>query len=293
MEQAMQSAYVAHGFWHYVGYQQCPRRGYISNILKLAPVFTPPALCKGSMVHAGVAGFRQGGTAHGMQEFQAAAVRVESEFESGEKYVEVVNSVEQMLKDYFRTYAGDANRYEFIAVEQELHPIAHGANGAQYELFLKTDAVARDKERSRFVVFETKHSSSMTPERQYAKLFNQDQATAYLWAWNQLHPEQHANTCIPDMLYHNKSVLYCRRPGEIYRSDHDLMEYELGIVEQIHGIQERLKRLARGENPIVVFPRRGDCDGDGFYTCDYRSICRAHLEPGDPPLGFKPKERRE
>jgi hypothetical protein len=282
-----------YGFWHYTVYQQCPWRGYIANVLRYVPRYTPPALCKGSMVHAGVAGFREAGPERGMSAFQDCAARVEREFESPEKYVEVVNSVEAMLKDYFRTYAHDSSRYEWRAIEQDLHPVAHGPNGDEFELFFRIDAAAWDREHKRLLLFETKHSSSITPERQYAKIFNQDQATAYLWAWNQLHPDLHTNICVPDFLYHNKSVLYSRRCGEIYRSDHDLVEYELGIYEQARGVRERLERLAAGAPPISVFPRRGDCDGDGFYSCDYRSICRAHLSADTIPLGYKIKERRD
>jgi hypothetical protein len=132
----------------------------------------------------------------------------------------------------------------------------------------------------------------MTPERQYAKLFNQDQPTAYIWAWNQLHPEAPISDCILDMLYHNKGVLYCKRPGRIHRTKQDLYDYEMGMFTQITEIMSKRALLASGTPPIALFPRRGDCDGDGFYTCDFRSICRAYLAPGDPPLGFKVKERR-
>lgn len=268
------------GFWHYVTYQQCPRKYWFNYILRFRPDKKASPLSYGSAIHLAVSTFHETQSSIKAQDaFIKYLTDCESSYEKQEKYVEDLNRGPTMIVEYCKTWEKDFERYEVVCQEKEMSVDIGG-----FTFVFKPDRVSRDRQINIFIVFEVK-TTGFSVGKAFENVFNSDQATAYIYAWNKTHPNEKCETCIPDILYNKKGVYRCERPGDVYRTKVDLNDFELGMFGLIQEVSQKTSALDEYP-PIQLFPRRGDCDGDGFYKCQFRSICRTFIEPDNPPYGF-------
>jgi hypothetical protein len=274
------------GFWFHTTYQQCNRKFYFEKILRFTPDHVHPALSFGRAVHAALNVFHAGKT---LDDAQAAFTRDlegrKDSYADNTTYIADLNRGPLLLAEYAATWKDDSSRYKVISQEEEMSVSVH-----DFSFVVKPDRVSFDTKRHMCVIFEVK-TTSFSLSKAYENAYNADQATAYLFGWNRTHPTQPCEICVPDILYNRKSVFRCERPGEIYRTRIDFEQYELGLYGLMAEIAQ--KTAALSEFPAIqLFPRRGDCDGDGAYSCAYRPICRQFVDPNNPPIGFHLKEKR-
>jgi hypothetical protein len=248
------------GFWFLDSAESCPWKWLLHYYYDIEPEHTPPALLWGQAMHSGV----------------------EEDMLRGTKLLEL----------YCRKYANELDEYEFLAIEEDLCVTIGG-----FDFNFRVDAVAKSRRTGVIQGREIKTSSSLTPVKVFGKVQDQDQVTAYLYAWNLKHPDQYCELFVPDVLYNNKSVYDCQRmTSGVYRSRAEMDEWALGAVQFYAELTQRMKTLAAGQtDQHQLFKRAFSCDGDGFFRCDYKPICRCGYprKKGDMPHGYRVRQRRD
>jgi hypothetical protein len=215
-------------------------------------------------------------------------------YQQPENYTEDANRGTLLLTEYCRKWATDPERYDLIQQEEEMQISLPGGEDEEsgFLFLVKPDRIAYDKQRGFVTIFEVK-TTGWSITNVVENVYYSDQATAYLYVWNKLHPDRLAECVVPDVLYNRGKVYDCQRGRDVYRRKTDFVQYERGLVGLITEVTQKTNAvLNEGYPPDQVFPRRGDCDGDGAYKCEFRSICRTNLE-GPPPFGFEVKEERK
>lgn len=277
------------GFWFYTTHQQCEWKFYLSKVIRFEPDFIRPALLFGGAGHEALAKlWKTFDIDEAIETFVKALEEREPSYQDKGAYIDDLNRGRVLLLEYYkRNHEKDQKRYEVLAIEEEIDvPVE------EFILTVKPDLVVFDKERRMVQIFEHKFTS-YSIQKSFETVMYGDQGTCYLYAWNRTHPDKHAETIIPDILYNRKSVYDCQRPADVYRRKIDLEQFEIGKAGLIRRITQKIKALETGDYPpISLFDRRGDCDGDGFFTCEFRDICRTFIEPNKPPYGYHIKEKR-
>jgi hypothetical protein len=265
----------------------CHWKFYIRHVLRFEPNFTHPALMFGSGIHAGVAEFHLTYDLNKVtQVFIQTLEARKKEYENDETFTQDINRGVKLIEDYCLTWSSDEKNYSLIANEKELNIEIGG-----FKFCFRIDRIMKDRRNGLNYIFEVKTSGYLTPEKCFNKVQEQDQVTAYIYSYMQMFPDQPIEGAIPDILYQNKGVYRCERPSEVYRDKTDLLEWSLGAPQQVSEITQRVKSL--GALPAIqVFYRNPTCCGDGFYSCEYKSICRTRLVKDNPPFGFKMKGER-
>jgi hypothetical protein len=200
-----------------------------------------------------------------------------------EKFVQDINRGIPLLTKWYETFGKkDMNEYEILEVEK-MHKVP--LDGTEFFITLTPDRVMKRKSDGKYYIFEVKttgYSASKAAER----VAVQEQASMYLWGLRKAYPDYWFEAVIPDVLYNRGKVYSCERAIEVYRSKRELHELETGLRGVIGELSQKVKAINDFE-PIHLFPRRFDCDGDGAYTCEYRPICRTPLNYGKPPIGYQ------
>jgi len=281
---------IGHGHWYFDTFESYPWKGFLRYVLGWVPEKTSPALIWGGALHAGVASWwRTFDPQVVLDQFQAEMDARQGECEDRERWSLDVERGLRLLGIYCEKYVTDPEEYDTVAVEE---PAQLKVSGVPFNF--RIDAVVRSKRSGTYIIHETKSSSSLTPEKIMGKVRDQDQATAYLYAWNTLHPDKRAEVVVPDVLYNNKSVYDCQRmESGVYRSSAELEQWADGASRFAHEVQNRINIVKDGCPPYKSFKRAFSCDGDGFYRCDYKPICRLPLSFDAPPAGYKIAERRD
>jgi hypothetical protein len=281
------------GFWFLDSAESCPWKWLLHYYYDIEPEHTPPALLWGQAMHSGVEGFLSSGDyLAALAAFTIKMASNESSYEKHEKYNEDMSRGTKLLELYCRKYANELDEYEFLAIEEDLCVTIGG-----FDFNFRVDAVAKSRRTGVIQGREIKTSSSLTPVKVFGKVQDQDQVTAYLYAWNLKHPDQYCELFVPDVLYNNKSVYDCQRmTSGVYRSRAEMDEWALGAVQFYAELTQRMKTLAAGKtDQHQLFKRAFSCDGDGFFRCDYKPICRCGYprKKGDVPHGYRVRQRRD
>lgn len=267
------------GFHFYTLYQSCPRRFWFKYILKWETDKTAPALLFGQAMHHSVAEFYKK-SIDIIDHFVIQLTERKDLYEDNTVYIKDLDRGQGLLDIWMINWGLDwKEREEMIEVEKEF-----SVKIGNFDFTGRLDGVFRDKKTGRRFIRELK-TTSYSVMGSYWNLFYSDQPTAYVFARNKEHPHERIDEVQPDILYNKGRVFKAERPPNITRTSQDLEEFELGMLGIITEITQKVKSLSEFKS-IQLFPRRGNCDGDGFYTCPYRKICRSNIDVNYVPYGF-------
>jgi len=284
----MSNPKIGSGFWMYTTYQQCPRKFWFSKILCWEPEKQAPALSFGSAIHSGVQEFWTGADKDDVvAKFVLELTSYQSRYADATKYLEDMNRGQDLIKEYYDVRIKERDQYEVLFQEEKLIVNLQG-----YNFVFKPDRIVRNKNTNQVEIHEVK-TTGYSLAQAHQKVVNSDQSTAYLYAWNKVFPNQPCETLRTDILYQRKSSIQIGWGGApIYRKPYDLDEWAEGMVGIISDITQKVEALKSGKYSYkMLFPRRGDCDGDGFYNCEFKDICRDFLDLQNPPFGYQVKEQ--
>ena len=271
------------GFHFYTLYQSCPRRFYFKYLLKWMTDKIHPALLYGQAIHHAHADFYKN-SIDIINEFIVQLNIRRELYEDRTVFMKDLDRGQSMLDTWMVKWGIDwQEREELICVEEEFM-----VKIGEFNFTGRWDGVFKDKKTGRKFIREIK-TTSYSVMGSYYNLFYSDQPTAYLYAWNELHPHEKIDEVQPDILYNKGRVFKPERPPNIRRSSLELEEFKLGMLGIITEITQKVKSLENFKS-IQLFPRRGNCDGDGFYTCPYRGICRTNIDINYVPFGFHKEE---
>jgi hypothetical protein len=175
----------------------------------------------------------------------------------------------------------DLETYDILSYEEEYSVELPGP--FPQNLTGRTDAVIQRRDNGQILVREYK-TTTYSVKQMYRSVNLQDQSTSYLWALKKTHPEWNVMGIQPDILYNRGRNFLAARPGVIYRSERELLEFESGMGTLMYEISQKVKALETHPH-YALFPRNGDSCSK--YGCPFEEICRVDIQPDEEPLGFR------
>lgn len=271
--------------YHFIsGFQDCPRRWYLTYAVGLQPETKPSALGFGSAIHyAREAYYTLDRQRNALLEGFDLGMNAEKATYEPDKYEADLSRGFNLLATWLRTWhEEDLVRYIVKEVEVEHQVPLPGLPGVS--LTIRPDLVMYDTTTGETYAFDCK-TTSWSVGQAYHQVDTQDQATAYIWGLRKVHPTWRVQGLIVDVLYNKGSVYKAERPGVVYRTESDLAEWEGEATGVIGDITQRMEALTTGKYPTRhLFPRNGSyC---ARYGCSYESVCRQSIKVGDCPIGF-------
>lgn len=272
------------GYHYWSTYHDCPWMFYMKYVLGWRGKYKSKALIKGSAMHEAMASFYKSGKVDDLMKSYLDTLEGSiAEFQNKEDMNELIEWGPKELMVWYNGFGHkDMEEYEVLSIEEELKPKL--SNGM--ELTMRPDRILKKRSNNFIVIRETK-TTGYSIEASYNGVKCEDQATAYVWAVQRLHPEWKCDCVEVDVIYRRQSSIRCDRPAPIYRSKYDLAQFELGVMGTFIEISQKAQSLDKFP-PQMLFPRHGrTCSKWG---CDYEKVCRLKPTKEVPP-GFVLDER--
>ena len=260
-------------------YVDCQRKWYLSHVCRIEPEFTPKPLTFGSAIHEWREYFYTHGDA-GKDQWINAMSAQRSFYEDEKVFEEDLRRGWLMLRKWLDTWSEhDLMNWEVLAVEEELTvPLTD-----DWIITIKPDLRIKDRISGNIYIVDCK-TTGYSVKSPYDSMEAMDQVTCYMWGLRKL--GKPVNGLIVDVMYNRKSVYKAERPGIIVRSKADLDNFEeemIGLYSEIH---QKMLALEEGSYDIRQLFRRNGRSCSGAFKCSFSDVCRHHIIPGKPPLGY-------
>ncbi len=274
---------------HFAGlYQLCPRKFWFRYIYGIVTAYTSPPLLLGAAFHEGKATwYLKKKESASIRAFEKEIISRKNEYELKEDMTRDLERGSLMLASWIQDQGyKDLELYSVLAVEEMLE--ATLPNG--FILTVRPDACLRSRDGSVFIM-ESKTSGWRVDATEQAVRFG-DQATAYIWACKQKHPDWKIEGVVPDVTCWSKTSsrsdkIINYRGDIVFRNERQLWEYEQGIMSILVDISQRTRAVKSGSfDPAQLFPRHTQWCVAYNRACEYNEICRKELS-GKLPPGFK------
>lgn len=272
------------GFHLYSKYRECARQWWLRYGLGIAPDKPGKALIFGGVMHEAIEAYyvkHKRSLPDTIQTFKEILAGRQSEYEDSEVFAEDLDMGPRFLAEWHKTWGEyDKGTYDLVEVETP-YRLKLGPND-EFDFTVRVDRVMREKASKRYVVFDTK-TTRWSIDGTMKSVDFQDQMTAYLWALRKAHPDWVVTTAVPDIIYARGKVTTAARPGEIYRSNYALSQFEMGMYGTILEITSKMGNLDEVPDEIL-FPRNGaQC---AKFGCEFADICRTQVTSSTMPLTF-------
>jgi hypothetical protein len=268
------------GYHFWSAYHDCPWYFYLKYLMGWIPLHKGKALSKGAAIHEAMATFYKTGKPSDLMDTYIQCLEEnKGDFEKPDELKELIEWGPKELLVWYNGFGHkDMEEYDVLSIEEELRPVL--ANGM--ELTIRPDRVLKKKGNHLTTIRDTK-TTSYSIESSYNGVKCEDQATAYIWGLQQVHPEWQVDCLEVDVIYRRQSVIRCERPAPIFRSKYDLAQFELGVMGTMTELTQKVMSLDKYPAQML-FPRHGrNCMKWG---CEYSQICRMKPEAMKIPPGF-------
>lgn len=278
------------GYHYYYSYLENPRNWYLKYVLGLKPRFTPPPLVKGGCLHEAIASYYQNNFSleKALTTYTTEMESREEEYEKREEFARDVYVGIEMLTHWHNTWSeSDQEKYEVVETEKGYE--FNIGPGGKLRFTVRPDRIFKDRDTKKYYILDSK-TSTWSVMKTIQQVDAEDQITSYIWAMNKAHPEWKVNSAMVDVMYarmnRDKDRITSQesvRSDPIYRTDKDLIIFEMNIVGIIIETTQKVKALASTPWPLL-FPRNGRIAG--LFSDPYEQISRLDIKPGVIPAGF-------
>ncbi|MFH1624127.1 MAG: hypothetical protein ABID54_03100, partial [Pseudomonadota bacterium] len=110
--------------------------------------------------------------------------------------------------------------------------------------------------------------------------------TGYLWGLKQLYHDKTVRGIKADVIYkRGKAPIVHMVSDPIYRTERDLLEWELGTIGTINEITQKVQEYEKNNALLsMLFWRHHEVCAK--WKCEYEDICRLRPQKGEAPIGF-------
>ena len=272
--------------FHFISYYiENPYGWYLRYIRGYRPKFTKPALILGSALHSACEIMYKTWVKEDVMAAFAHIMRARKpEYEDVDKWRGDLDDGNAMLSKWYDTWCEyDQKTYNILHVEDKFAvPLPNG-----YYMTVKPDLVVEEKVDGKPIRILDHKSSRRSMGMAHEYLAGSDQCTSYLWAIGQLYPGRKITGVESDVLYKNRSKVDAQRVGIIQRSDREIAEFQLGMIGALSEMSQKVKGLAAGWPPHLLFPRNGK--DESFFGSEWPHIYRGPLpeDPTECPFGYE------
>jgi hypothetical protein len=278
------------GFHMFNLYQLCPRKWYTKYVLGIIPFFTSPPLILGAAFHEGKAiWYLKKKENASLKTFTKEILSRKKEYELREDMDRDLERGSLMLASWIQEQGyRDLDIYNVLAVEEMIE--ATLPNG--FILTVRPDTCLETKSSSQVFIMESKSSGWRVDVTEMGVRYG-DQATSYIWATKQKHPDWNIEGVVPDVTCWSKTSsrsdkIINYRGDIVFRKERQLWEFEQGVMGILVEIAQKTKAVKSGSfDPSQLFPRNTQWCVSYNRPCEYNEICRKDLTSGKIPPGFK------
>jgi hypothetical protein len=282
------------GYHFYLSYLQNPRNWYYKYVLGLKPRYTGAALIKGGAMHEALAKYHLTGNMERAKETYVSELDLRrGEYQDPYQVeVDIVTGVAG-LDVWYRTWAEQDEKFHEILEVEQGYEFRIGPKGA-FRFTIRPDRVIRNKQTGKVYVPDVKTTGWSIPKT-FETVEREKQITSYIWGLRQAHPEWEVDAGFADVIYvrwnknSNKvSVSGADRSELIYRTNYELIEFEMNLVGIIVEITQKLRALKDIPYPLL-FP---DNPSEKFPS-PYDVLGNRYIRPDEIPPGFERDEWHE
>lgn len=260
---------------------------YLQYVRGLRPKHTKPALVFGGALHDSKEAFYlyNYDIDAMMSTFKAVMNSRSREYEDPSVYAKDIQDGEKMLLYWANTWADeDAKTFDIIEVEGSHDFLL--ANG--FRASVRWDLLVRNRDTHKYYLMDTK-STRYSVDKTYQSVEGQDQVTMYLLGLSRVYPGimPYVVGLVPDIMYKRQTRVDAARPGVVFRSARELIEYEQELIGLHIELSQKMEALEQGfPYPHMLFPRNGK--DNSYFGNEWPDLYRSPL-PSDPtkaPVGY-------
>jgi hypothetical protein len=288
---------ASHAGFHFHNLYQCCQIKWMTRfLLRIDVTYTQTELINGSAFHEGKAEFYlTGSEAKAISKAKREIKSRELEFKDSGEFNKVYERCPILLKHWIDKFGKqDLDRFEFIAVEEEISLKVPGTN---FIFTMRPDAVVRERSGDKDnYIMETKTSGFSIKTTEIGVYYG-DQSTAYKWGVEAKYKIP-IYGIIPDIAYWNKeskleSNIECRRGNIVLRDNTRVAQFIAGVKQLQSEISQKIEAYKSGIDPYMLFQRNTHYCNAFFKPCEYAPICDSNLlRVKRLPPGFKRSSSR-
>jgi hypothetical protein len=276
------------GFHFISAYNENKWEWFLRYVRALVPIHTPTALIYGGAIHSAFEYVYTHTDVDGMVlVFKKLLQSRRDEYSDTEAYEKDLKRGPQELVFWANSWLDyDLTNYDLLGVELPIEaPLVD-----PLKMTMRLDLVKRDKETGDVLIVDHK-TTGWSVSGTVSSMDVQDQATAYLYGLQQVHPKWYSR-CLglePDILYHRGNSMKAERPTILTRTRDDLARFRLEMQGLMVEMAQKVQAYVEGRyHPYQLFPRNGK-DAGMFGRVDYADLQRGPLpkDPRQAPAGYR------